>query len=216
MSWGKLLFVIGTIIAATPLTAFALPLAIAGDPTAEFKFVVPPLPGRKTTVGENAGWGGLFVSFTQPVNTVAFSADPVLDDCVDQAAAPVNADNQFGAAPADSWLWTCRNGYQLDPQEHKGLTVTIKVTSDDPIVLVLDKANSPDPMNTFWWQKQDVAPDSTLRFFTGRDDAPPAKLAAFPTPEPSTLVLLVASFGILLLSSLHRTPAYKDDRRGGE
>jgi hypothetical protein len=189
------IFIFATIcLAVAPATATATPLSVADDPTAVFKFVVPPLPGRKTSPG---GWGGLFVSFTTPVNTVTFAVNPVLNDCVDVAAAPVNADNQIGAAPADSWLWKCRNAYLLDPVEHQGLTVTMTVTSDDPIELLLDKIDAADPKNTFWWQKQDFNDDGTINFFRGARDADPPKLAAFPAPGPGSLLLLLSAIGVL-------------------
>ena len=192
-------------VAIMPSSASAIPIA-ADDPTAVFKFVIPPVPDRgdktKAPGGTERGWGGLFISFTTAVNTVTVAVDPVLADCVNADAIPVNDLNQFGAAPADAWLWKCRNVYLLDSVEHPGLTVTVTVTSDDPISILLDNIDAVDPMRTFLWQKQKFNVDGTLRF-TG--DTDPVKIAVFPAPTPGTLPLalgaLVALLGVRVASA---------------
>jgi hypothetical protein len=187
--------------ATAPGISSAIPIDTT-DPTGVFNFPVPVIPFRdtKTAVGEDEGWGGLFISFNLLINKATFTVDPVLDDCVGVDPFPIK-DGKVVALPAKSFLWKCNHGYQLDTVEHPGLNVTVRVEFDknpgDPdLALLLDKADAADPTNTFWFTKVAIEGD-TPSFFKNANYKGQVKVSAFAVPEPATAPLLLAALIVL-------------------
>src|SRR5688572_21743620 len=183
---GLSLFTLSPVFA--PINAYAVPI------TEAFTFIVPPLPGRKISPG---GWGGLFVSFNILIDKATFSIDPVLDSCVVELPLGLCEEGTFSSFPVRRFAWECRNRHELKPAAHKGLIVKLVVEFDSnrtppTLELLKDMPNDPDPKNTFWFQKHEIHPDNTFRFFKGLRDEGNPKLAAF-APEPGTLSLVLGA-----------------------
>ena len=140
-------------IAIMPRIAFGVPINVFGgiaapDPTtAEFTFAVPdPVPGKAPP----GGWGALFLKFNRTITKAEFTTSPQLAACNTNPTL-------FGVGTKELSIGcsTPSGAYLFNNKDHPGLTITVKVTSNDagPMRPVFDRTSSSSG-GTFWSSKR--------------------------------------------------------------